>query len=105
VEHPADARAVTCCACEASALIPVAASLHVLSTLQQSELTHMHVVTKNARAMPSKRGISSFKRKSLNRFSSMFLLRFHDAANVAISWTELHTYNKLTYANREKIKK
>ena len=41
--------------------------------------------------MPSRRGISSFKRRSLKIFSLLCLLRFHDVAKAVISWTELHT--------------
>ena len=41
--------------------------------------------------MPCSRGISSFNKNSLMRFSSLCLLRFQDVAKVSISSTELQT--------------
>jgi hypothetical protein len=83
--------ATTCFACEASAQVLIASSLSVLWTLQNMSRHQREIRHKNARAMPSRRGISSFKRNSLNFFSSLCLLRFQDVANAAISSTELHT--------------
>ena len=81
----------TCCACEASVLVPTAASLSALSTLRNVSWKASNLTSNSEHAMPSRRGISWFKRNSLKFFSSLCLLRFQDAAKLVISSTELHT--------------